>query len=70
MRVIIDGKSGNIRLQRLHLRIVGLPVFRFHYVPILLSRMAAFIKRIQIISIEALFSVLFGCVVSSGIRFA
>lgn len=37
---------------------------------ILPGRVAAFIKRVQIISIETLFSVLFRRIVSSGVRFA
>lgn len=70
MCVIICRKPGSVRLQRLHLRIIGLPVLHLQYVPILPGRMAAFIKRLQIISIETLFSVLFRCIVSSGVRFA
>lgn len=38
--------------------------------PILLGGMAAFIKRIQVITIETLFSILLGAVVSSGIGLA
>lgn len=68
--VIINRKPGSVGLQRLHLRVVGFPMLHFHYVPILLGRVAAFIKRVQIISIETLFFVLFRCIVSSGIRFA
>lgn len=68
--VIICRKPGSVGLQRLHLRIIGLPVLHLQYVPILPGRVAAFIKRLQIISIETLFSVLFRCIVSSGVRFA
>ena len=63
-------KSGSVGLQRLHLRIIGLPMLHLQYVPILPGRVAAFIKRVQIISIETLFSVLFRRIVSSAVRFA
>lgn len=70
MRVIIDGESGQVGFQRLHVRIVGFPVFHFHHVPILLGRMAAFIKRIQIVSVETLVAVPVGGVVGGGVGFA
>lgn len=69
MCVIIKGKSGEIGFPRLHLRIVGLPVFGLCDMPILLGHMAALIKWIQVVTIETLFSILLGRVVSSGVRF-
>jgi len=68
--VIIKGKSGEIGLPRLHLRIVGLPVLGLRDVPILLGHMAALIKWIQVIAIETFLSILLSRVVSSGIGFA